>query len=1456
MRDPQRVRLHGFFRALTCTGVILAAATFIAQRFVSADGSIVLTTLQPSYSQDFNSPGLVSSGTSEAVPLGWAFVESGTNADTTYSAGTGSSAIANTYSFGQSLNADRALGALHGSDTNTFASIFGASFTNGTGGTIDNLGITYRGEQWRAGATGRDDRLDFQYSLDATGLTDPLATWIHLNDLDFSTLVRANGIAQNGNTTFAVRSGTITAPIAHAQTFWLRWVDVDAVGNDDGLAIDDFSLTLNQTSPAIQAPTATPATLPTSSTPPSNTTALTVVVTPGLVPTSTGLQVTVDLTSVGGAAAQPMLDDGLNGDLRAGDGTYAYRLILSDDVQGGQPSDPPRSLPVSVTDAQNRSASAAISLRVNQTNPRGAGVASPATLAPGDNVLFTVRVTPGLNPLSADLQVLADLSPLGGPSQQPFFDDGTHGDAVIGDEVFSYGTTLPGALPPGPTCANPQPGRTCLKVNISDAQGRSTGLVETISFSVTTAIHDIQGPGPISPLAGASLPINGARGIVTAVTSDGFFMQARPAGYDNDPLTSEGIFVFTPSVPTVAVGAVAWVFGSVQEAVPESDPTSPSVTRIADAFVIVVSNGNPLPPPVALSADLPSAAGALDQLEPLEGMRVGVNALRVAGPAGATIDEPAGASTSNGVFFGVVDGVARPFQEPGIAPPDVWLVENLPNVPRFDGNPERLRVDTRRQLGAIALDVPAGALVTNVTGPLDFAARTYTIVSDAAAPPTVVSSIDARPVRAPRPEEFTVASLNLGRFFDTSDDAGDDVVLSADAFESRMAKASLVVRDVLRLPDIVGVQEVENLATLQGLAQRINGDVMAAGGFDPRYGAYLMDGHDATGLDLGLLVKFSRIVEFPQVEQVEPDAMLPDSTGFVFDRPPLVMRASIGTSTRVYPVTAIVVDLLGRQGIGDPLAGEAVRMKRKVQAETLAAYVAVASFEHQVVLVGNFNAFEFNDGYVDVLGTIKGTPAPADQVLLPTAPGLVNPPLVDFLEFVPPDQRYSVVSAGNAQQLDHVLVSSDMSPLRGELQYARSNADFPGVLQSDATRPERLSEHDMVVAYFSDSAPPMLILPKDMGPVEATSSAGAQANFVPAPSALDAVDGPRGVSCEPASGATFPIGRTNIHCMASDLAGNTATGTFHVTVVDSTPPVVTVPESVSAEATGPLTEVTFIATATDSVDGAVTPVCAPASGSSFAVGSTQVVCTATDVRGNAGQAAVMVIVTDTTPPVLSLPPPIVAVATSPAGAVVEFLVSASDLVSGAVTPVCTAASGFTFPMGATTTVQCSAIDARGNTGQASFTVSVEDPSTVGRMTGGARLEDGRTMHQFDFIIRERATGSESGTFEYRRIVGQRGGGLQDRFVSTEVDSVAFFNEPGMRVGSGRRQTTDTVVCTGAGAWNGDGGYTFVAQAVDIAEPGRGRDTIALTVYNASGKIVLSVSGTLTAGNIQSSRVTP
>lgn len=238
-----------------------------------------------------------------------------------------------------------------------------------------------------------------------------------------------------------------------------------------------------------------------------------------------------------------------------------------------------------------------------------------------------------------------------------------------------------------------------------------------------------------------------------------------------------------------------------------------------------------------------------------------------------------------------------------------------------------------------------------------------------------------------------------------------------------------------------------------------------------------------------------------------------------------------------------------------------------------------------------------------------------------------------------------------------------------------------------------------------DTTAPEITVPGDRT-VEATGPDGAVVDFAGDVSATDTVDTDVQVSCIPPSGSTFGLGGQPVTCTATDDAGNTDEGTFVVTVVDTTAPVVNAPTVTPVEATGPDGAVVeFEASADDIVDTDVDATCSPASGATFPLGSTPVTCTATDDSANTGTATFTIEVVDTTAPALTLPGNIALTATSAAGAVATYTAAAEDLVDGSVTPSCSPASGSTFPVG-TTTVSCTAGDSRDNTAAGSFTVTV------------------------------------------------------------------------------------------------------------------------------------------------------
>lgn len=325
-----------------------------------------------------------------------------------------------------------------------------------------------------------------------------------------------------------------------------------------------------------------------------------------------------------------------------------------------------------------------------------------------------------------------------------------------------------------------------------------------------------------------------------------------------------------------------------------------------------------------------------------------------------------------------------------------------------------------------------------------------------------------------------------------------------------------------------------------------------------------------------------------------------------------------------------------------------------------------------------------------------------------------------------------------------------------------------------------------------DVTKPIVTVPADKT-VEATGANGATVTYAAA-AAEDDVDGTLSPTCSKASGTVFPLGATKVTCSATDAAGNIGDSSFTVTVKDSTAPAVTVPADITKEATSADGAVaTFTASASDAVAGAPATTCEPTSGSTFALGSTTVICSATDAAGNTGSDSFTVLVRDTTAPAVTVPANVIEEATGPSGAKAVYGdVSASDIVDGPMNPSCSQASDTVFPLGSTT-VTCTAIDAAGNTGSKFFTVKVQD-TTAPVVTTPANLVVGNTS----------STGASNVVYT---------GASAEDLVSGELPATCTPAS-----GSTFALGINTVTCTAKDAAGNVGTNTFTIEVQDQTKP--------------------------------------
>jgi predicted extracellular nuclease len=266
---------------------------------------------------------------------------------------------------------------------------------------------------------------------------------------------------------------------------------------------------------------------------------------------------------------------------------------------------------------------------------------------------------------------------------------------------------------------------------------------------------------------------------------------------------------------------------------------------------------------------------------------------------------------------------------------------------------------------------------------------------------------------------------------------------------------------MLDRPDILAIEEVENLNALHDLANKIQSDDASLD-----YTPYLEEGNDVGGIDVGFLAR--NTVSVNAVTQLGAAERFSVDNNLLHDRPPLLLDATL-SGGRALSVMAL--HLRSLNGIDDPSQGPRVRQKRHEQAVSVANMVQGLQNSNphiRLVVTGDFNAFQFTDGYVDVLGQIMGTPANASQAQI-QGTDIVNPDLTNKVLSLPASEQYSFVFAGSAQVLDHMLVSQALDTVVSDIQYARANADAAEVLEPDGATALRSSDHDGLVLYISAS---------------------------------------------------------------------------------------------------------------------------------------------------------------------------------------------------------------------------------------------------------------------------------------------------------------------------------------------------------------------------------------------------
>jgi len=566
----------------------------------------------------------------------------------------------------------------------------------------------------------------------------------------------------------------------------------------------------------------------------------------------------------------------------------------------------------------------------------------------------------------------------------------------------------------------------------NDFAGLGEGVLDFTVANPLQAITigEIQGLGHRSGYVNAKVR---TEGVVTAIDSNGFYIQSARGASDNDIRTSDGIFVFTGSAPAgIARGDLLRIDATVSEFRPGNDTrnltitqlTTPAIAKLGTAAFeqAVIGEGKLLPPTAIIDNDGltsydPSTDG-IDFYESLEGMYV-------------TIDKPIAVSNTNN--FGETYVVASG----GAAATGMSAAGGI-TLSEGDYNPERLQLDDDTGLfGGFKPDYSIGDRLSDVKGVISYAFQSYELLVTEAVAVTQDVTLEKEFTNLQEADDqLSVASYNL------------ENLSAVDSMDKFYSLASDIVYN-LNAPDILGVQEVQDAdgagtaADLSGVptANQLIQAILDMGGPQYAYVEVAPGANNSTGGEPNGNIRNGFFYDPSRVGLVDGSVQLINDPVYNGTRRPLTASFEFNGET----VTLVNVHSTSRLG-SDPLWGstqppaDAGDAARTAQAQGVRNWIdgkLATDPAAKIAVLGDFNGFTWENA-------IKAL----------TNGGLME----DLNTLLPEGERYSYIFDGNQQQIDHIIATKNLLQV-AEFDNVHLNAQQPDALQLS-------TDHDAVLAVF------------------------------------------------------------------------------------------------------------------------------------------------------------------------------------------------------------------------------------------------------------------------------------------------------------------------------------------------------------------------------------------------------